>query len=389
MRLGAGPVFAYEWLLATRRWQLYAVRAGFVLVILAGMYFTLRAEPGAAGAGTTISRNELARYGRTFFLTIVSIELAIVLLVAPAVTAGAICVDKARGTLDHMLVTDLSSAEIVLGKLGVRLVPVLGLVACVLPLMAISALLGGIDPSGVFGSFLAAIGCAALGCTLALALSVWGRKPQDIIVLSYFIFTLWLFCRYLVTLGWGAFFFLACESGHWFSYLNFLALLLAYCALVVSLGLALATGQRRLERAVALGVGALVLLAIGWPALVLALLLPARAADPFIISMVIGSPLYGVLFATHVVAAGSHNMPGSPPDIWTGCFLWAAVLGAAATALFAIVVATFDRCLGRMPESVIEWGRASGFAEKPTGFAQKGHDLAEFPECGPAVTGGA
>ena len=61
---------------------------------------------------------------------------------APAATAGAVCLDKMRGTLDHMLATDLSNAEIVLGKLGVRLVPVLGLVACVLPIMA----LGG--PSG-------------------------------------------------------------------------------------------------------------------------------------------------------------------------------------------------------------------------------------------------
>ena len=30
VRLGPGPVFAYEWLTTTRRWQLYAMRAGFV-----------------------------------------------------------------------------------------------------------------------------------------------------------------------------------------------------------------------------------------------------------------------------------------------------------------------------------------------------------------------
>ena len=31
-RLGPGPVFVYEWLTTTRRWQLYALRAGFVFV---------------------------------------------------------------------------------------------------------------------------------------------------------------------------------------------------------------------------------------------------------------------------------------------------------------------------------------------------------------------
>ena len=119
-RFGPGPVFAYEWLTATRRWQLYAVRAVFVAAILAGMVFIERIGPGPRATGSTMSRTELAQYGQRFYLTIVSIELAIVLLVAPAATAGAICIDKARGTLDHMLATDLSNAEIVLGKLGVR-----------------------------------------------------------------------------------------------------------------------------------------------------------------------------------------------------------------------------------------------------------------------------
>ena len=37
MRLGPGPVFAYEWLTTTRWWQLYALRAGFIAAILIGM----------------------------------------------------------------------------------------------------------------------------------------------------------------------------------------------------------------------------------------------------------------------------------------------------------------------------------------------------------------
>ena len=107
------------------------------------------------------------------------------LLAAPAATAGAICLDKARGTLDHMLATDLSNAEIVLGKIGVRLVPVLGLIACVLPLTALTSLLGGIDPLALFGSFMTSIACAALGCSLALTISVWGRKTHEVLMITY------------------------------------------------------------------------------------------------------------------------------------------------------------------------------------------------------------
>src|SRR5207245_20372 len=109
------------------------------------------------------------------------IELALVLLAGPAATAGAVCLDKAWGTLDHMLATELSDAEIVLGKLGVRLVPVLSWIACALPIMALAGLLGGIDPLALAGSFLVSIGCAVLGCSVALTLSVWGRKTHEVL----------------------------------------------------------------------------------------------------------------------------------------------------------------------------------------------------------------
>jgi ABC-type transport system involved in multi-copper enzyme maturation permease subunit len=191
-RLGPGPVFTYEWLRTTRCWQLYAIRAGFVGAILIGMMFVWQNVNRRYSPGQNISISTLASYGQSLFATIVSIELTLVLLAAPAATAGAVCLDKARGTLDHMLVTDLSNAEIVLGKLGAQLVPVLSLIACVLPLAALAGLLGGIDPTALFGSFLTSIACAFLGCSLALTLSVWGRKTHEVLMLTYLILILWL-----------------------------------------------------------------------------------------------------------------------------------------------------------------------------------------------------
>ena len=143
-------------------------------------------------AARTFRFKRLPATARQLFLTTVTIELSLVLLAAPAATAGAVCLDKARGTLDHMLATDLSNAEIVLGKLGVRLIPVLGLIACVLPLSALTSLLGGIDPTALFGSFLTSIACAILGCSLAMALSVWGRKTHEVLMVTYLILIIWL-----------------------------------------------------------------------------------------------------------------------------------------------------------------------------------------------------
>ena len=191
--MGPGPVFVYEWLTTTRRWQLYALRPCSL------------ADPdrdddssGRASVGRQrpAGQNGLAPGAgglrRVVLQDVVVIELTLVLLAAPAATAGAVCLDKARGTLDHMLATDLSNAEIVLGKLGVRLVPVLGLIACVVPVAALAGLLGGIDPLALAGSFLVAIGCAVLGCSLAMTLSVWGRKTHEVLMITYLIIVLWL-----------------------------------------------------------------------------------------------------------------------------------------------------------------------------------------------------
>jgi ABC-type transport system involved in multi-copper enzyme maturation permease subunit len=568
-RLGPGPVFAYEWLTTTRRWQLYALRAGFVCAILAGMVFIFRADRSEIGAAQTASLQALASFGRNLYLTIVSIELTFVLLVAPAATAGAICLDKARGTLDHMLATDLSNSEIVLGKLGARLVPVLGLIACVLPIMALAGLLGGIDPIALAGSFLVAVGCAVLASSLALALSVWSRKSQDVLMCTYLMITLWLFSRFVLGTIWAnagfsslAFFvpalwgwleflnpyylvwapystpgtarptdcleflgiclgisgilvalatlrvravaraagprrhsrlgrrllalcspiplswrsrfgpsfdgnpvfwrewcrakptplmrvvwavygvmglawialtvesvassgtnrdvvamvnvfqvvvgllllsvdaatslaeerargsldillstplstreilagkwagtfravpkllfapaittlILAWDSGRWIAYLNFLGLILAYSAAIVSLGLALATWQSRMGRAVALCVGAYVVFAVGWPALIIPMTFGPRMNDDVVVPLIMGTPLYGTAFATMVAARGPHNMPGTPANVWMGCFLWIAIHGGVAAALYELTVATFDRCMGRMRE---------------------------------------
>jgi ABC-type transport system involved in multi-copper enzyme maturation permease subunit len=131
----------------------------------------------------------MAEVGRFSFQTIVFIQLVLVMLAAPAATAGAICLDKARGALVHLLITDLTDAEIVLGKLAARLVPVIGLIACALPVTALGTLLGGIDPIALTGAFAATLGLAVLGSSLALTLSVWGKKTHEVLLATY---TVWL-----------------------------------------------------------------------------------------------------------------------------------------------------------------------------------------------------
>ena len=180
-RIGVGPVFIYEWLTSSRRWQGYAIRAGFLLLLLISLAVIWNSSlPRFA----TSPIRMMATLGEWFYIGVVGMQVTLVLLAAPAATAGAICLDRARGTLTHMLVTDLSSAEIVLGKLAARLIPVLGLRACTLPLMEILALVGGLDPNALFGAFVVTTGIAILGSSLALLFSLWVGKTHEALLAS-------------------------------------------------------------------------------------------------------------------------------------------------------------------------------------------------------------
>ncbi len=186
MRWGLGPVFVYECLANSRRWQTYALRSAGVAALLFAMGTIATSRIRTMGN----SARDYADLGQAYFIAMIGVELALVMLAAPAATAGAICVDRARGTLAHMLMTDLSDTEIVLGKLAARLLPVFGLVACTWPVMAICSLLGGIDPIALTLAFAIIVAVAVLGCTMALALSVWARKTHEVILATYTVFIL-------------------------------------------------------------------------------------------------------------------------------------------------------------------------------------------------------
>jgi ABC-type transport system involved in multi-copper enzyme maturation permease subunit len=192
LRFGLGPVFAYEWLRATRRWTMYAWRAGFVLVLLGGLalvWLVWLAELQRTASSTVQAQVDLAKM---FFGIIECVAVVTVLLAAPAATAGVICQEKARGTLLDVLATDLSSAEVVLGKLAARLLPVLATIAAAVPVLAITSLFGGIDPAALGGSFAVVVGLAVLGCALALSLSLWGRTTHEVLLAMYFVWFGWL-----------------------------------------------------------------------------------------------------------------------------------------------------------------------------------------------------
>ncbi len=204
-RLSLGPVFAYEWIRSSRRWQGYALRSSFLLFLLMALAYVWMNTSSLPAKGNI---RLMAELGEWFFQAVIGTQLTLVLLAAPAATAGAICIDKARGTLTHMLMTDLADSEIVLGKLAARLVPVVGLVACTLPMMELLILFGGVAPEALWGAFAVTLGAALLGCSLGLLFSLWLGKTHEALLATYALWCLWLLGLPLLqtvatTMGWS------------------------------------------------------------------------------------------------------------------------------------------------------------------------------------------
>lgn len=198
-RFGLGPVFAYEWLASSRRWHGYALRSLLVFLMFLGLAGVWLGELDDSGQ---MSVRQLAGIGQAFYAVTTLILLGLVGLAAPAATAGAVCVDKARGNLMVLFTTDLSNTEIVLGKLAARLTPVLGLIACAAPMLAVATLFGGVAPLLPTGAVLVCLACGVFGCTLALTLSIWGRKTHEVLLTTYAFGIFWL----LSALIWAAIF---------------------------------------------------------------------------------------------------------------------------------------------------------------------------------------
>lgn len=186
-----GPVLVYEWITAARRWQGYALRSLFVLGLLAAFLVMGLSRGADRIVAAPAALAALAELGDGLFKAVVGTQLTLVLLAAPTATAGSICLDRSRGGLTHLLVTDLTNREIVLGKLAARLTPILTLVVATLPVMELLTLLGGVDPKALLGALVVTFSVAVLGGCLALLFSIWMRRPHEALMATYVV---WGFC---------------------------------------------------------------------------------------------------------------------------------------------------------------------------------------------------
>ena len=143
----------------------YFLFAGFVLTPILWFPFV---DPVAlfTSGQAPITAQEAAAFGSRFATVLMEAVLLAVAAMTPGYAAAAIAEEKERGTLELLLTTPLTDREIVLGKAVGRCGFVLGSVLVGLPVLAATAVLGGVS------LWVLLPGCGLIASTTVLATAI-------------------------------------------------------------------------------------------------------------------------------------------------------------------------------------------------------------------------
>lgn len=120
-----------------------------------------------------VSFSSLTKVSGELFQNMSYVQLALVTLLAPVFTAGAITQEKDSQTYDILLATPLTNAQIVLGSLLSRLFFVVALLVSGIPIFSITQIFGGVAISSIVASFGIAIATAFVTGAMAMAIATF------------------------------------------------------------------------------------------------------------------------------------------------------------------------------------------------------------------------
>jgi ABC-type transport system involved in multi-copper enzyme maturation permease subunit len=145
-----------------------------------------------------------------FYRIVMSMLVALIALIAPALTANAITLERERKTMDLLLATPLTARQLLVGKLIGSFAFIVLLLALTLPVSAVSVLLGGVSFPELLKAYLL-IACGGLVlCAIALFSSVYARNSTLAVLWSYlrvagFLLATGVLIALQETLAFGAF----------------------------------------------------------------------------------------------------------------------------------------------------------------------------------------
>jgi ABC-type transport system involved in multi-copper enzyme maturation permease subunit len=184
-----GPILHQEMLLGGRRGRAHVFRWLYAAWLVGLVLFFLFVALMEATYRNALARRyhpfdfaDLADFARSFLAFLVGQHFVVLALATPALAAGAVADEKARGTLQYLLTAGLLPGEILLGKLLGRCWQVGLLALPVLPLVAFFGAFAGLDLAGLAALALASAVFVLALAAAALLASVWARQARDAVL---------------------------------------------------------------------------------------------------------------------------------------------------------------------------------------------------------------
>lgn len=136
--------------------------------------------------------DSMANIGHSLFIGLIIVEAILAALIAPALTAGSISIEREQQTLEFLLLTRLSCHNILLGKLVSSLSFLLMMMLCSLPVLAISFLLGGVDPAMMGWALVMIVATVTLFGGIAIYCSTRYPRTATSVAIAYCLCVIWL-----------------------------------------------------------------------------------------------------------------------------------------------------------------------------------------------------
>ena len=183
-----GAVYEREMKVAPRSRGLFVARAvycGALLGIVATCWLVV------TGSQTVTTVGDTARFGATLMRILAPLQLVLAMLAAALTAVLAVGVEKDRRTLEMLLVSRLSDAQLVVGKLAGSLLRVLLLLVAAVPIFALAGLFGGVEPGQLGRLFLATAAAAVATASVANAVAFWKDSTFQSLAITAFVLVAW------------------------------------------------------------------------------------------------------------------------------------------------------------------------------------------------------
>lgn len=183
----ANPILLRVVSIGGKRKRDLIVRSAYLGMLIFLVIFALISGDTASG-----NLDELSKTSTNIFVSLSYLQLALVSLLAPIFTAGAITQEKDSQTYDILLATPLTNGQIVLGTLLSRLFFVFALLISGIPVFSITQIFGGVAMADILISCLIAAVTALVTGALATAIATFRVGTRRTIFSFYMLIVVFL-----------------------------------------------------------------------------------------------------------------------------------------------------------------------------------------------------